>query len=241
MWRFFYTIGRNAFRLPSVIGHMQKLTAEEPFDAEKRYAYMRWITDELMRTGHIRVEGYGMEHLPQDGGYMMCPNHQGKFDAYGIIATHEKPCTVVMDEAKSYAPFVKEIIDMMRGQRLELNNPRRAVGVINAITAEVAEGRRYILFPESGYTPDKKNKLIDFKAGCFKIALNSKTPVVPVVLVDTYKAYNSWQLTPVTVQVHYLPPITYEEYKDLKSVQLAALVQSRIQAKLDEVLGESKA
>ena len=54
--------------------------------------------------------------------------------------------------------------------------------------------------------------------------------------MDTYKAFNSLQLTPVTAQVHFLPPIYYEEFKDLKTVEIASLVQTRIQQKLDELL-----
>lgn len=236
MWRFYYTIGRNLFRFPGILSKMRKLAGKEPYSEEESYNCLQYITGELLRTGHIRVERYGMEHLPQDGGYLMCPNHQGKLDAFAVIAAHEKPCTAVMDEAKSHVIFINEILEMMRGKRLELNNPRKAVGVIKAITEEVAAGRRYILFPESGYTKGKKNSLIDFKAGCFKIVVNSKMPIVPVVLVDTYKAFNSWQLSPVTVQVHFLPPIYYEEFQELKTVQIAAMVQERIQQKLNELL-----
>ena len=236
MWRFFYTIGRNLFRFPGILSRMRKLAERNPYSEEESYQCLKYITNELLRTGHIRVESYGAEHLPQEGGYLMCPNHQGKLDAFAVIAAHETPCTAVMDEAKSHIIFINEIIELMRGKRLELNNPRKAVGVIKAITEEVAVGRRYILFPESGYTKEKKNTLIDFKAGCFKIAVNSQMPIVPVVLVDTYKAFNSWQLAPVTAQVHFLPPVYYEEFKDLKTVQIAALVQERIQQKLDELL-----
>jgi len=237
MWRFFYTIGRNLFRFPGILARMRKLAKQEPYNEEESYQCLKYVTNELLRTGHIRVERYGAEYLPQEGGYLMCPNHQGKLDAFAVIAAHEKTCTAVMDEAKSHIIFINEILEMMRGKRLELNNPRKAVGVIKAITDEVADGRRYILFPESGYTREKRNTLIDFKAGCFKVAVNSKMPIVPVVLVDTYKAFNSWQLTPVTAQVHFLPPIYYEEFKDLKTVQIAAMVQERIQQKLDELLG----
>ena len=92
-----------------------------------------------------------------------------------------------------------------------------------------------MLFPEGGYENDKKNTLGEFKAGCFKIVLKSKVPIVPVVLIDSYKVFNSWQLTPVTTQVHYLTPILYEEYKGLKTDQIAAMVKERIQQKIDEV------
>jgi len=35
------------------------------------------------------------------------------------------------------------------------------------------------------------------------------------------------------MQIHYLKPIVYEEYKDLKTVELAALVKARIQQVID--------
>ena len=37
----------------------------------------------------------------------------------------------------------------------------------------------------------------------------------------------------MTCQVHFLKPISYEEYKDLKTPDLAALVKSRIQETID--------
>ena len=36
------------------------------------------------------------------------------------------------------------------------------------------------------------------------------------------------------VQLHFLKPIPYEEYKPLKTVELAAMVKERIQAVIDE-------
>jgi 1-acyl-sn-glycerol-3-phosphate acyltransferase len=43
---------------------------------------------------------------------------------------------------------------------------------------------------------------------------------------------------PVTVQMHYLPAIPYEEFQDMKTVEVAELVKSRIQACIDEKLAE---
>ena len=48
----------------------------------------------------------------------MFANHQGKYDALGIMLTHEEPCSVVMDEARSKMPLVKQFIDMVGGKRL---------------------------------------------------------------------------------------------------------------------------
>lgn len=239
MWRFYYTIGRKIIRWPGIIANMRR-RAEQPekYSEEDCYDYMKYVIEFMQRTGHIQTEGYGMYHLPKEGGYMLYPNHQGKYDAYGIVSVHDKPCTVVMDKAKSYAIFIKDVIDMLKGKRMDIHDTRQALTIINEIAEEVAKGRRYILFPEGGYTKDKKNNLGDFKPGCFKIVLKSKVPIVPVALIDTYKVYNSWQLTPVTTQVHFLEPIYYEEYKDMKTPQIAEMVKERIQKKIEEATGK---
>lgn len=68
------------------------------------------------------------------------------------------------------------------------------------------------------------------------MSVNSRTPIVPVVLVDSYKVMNSSKRGSVTTQVHFLPPIPYEEYKECKTVEIAEMVRKRIQKKLDEVV-----
>lgn len=236
MWRLPYTVARNLFRLPKIIWTMRRKAADtEHYSEEDCHAYIQYIIATMQRTGHIRTEAFGVENLPKEGGYMLYPNHQGKYDAYGIISAIPHPCTVVMDEAKSHIIFIREVIDMLRGKRLEINNARQGLTIINEITQEVTEGRRYILFPEGGYTKDQHNTVGDFKPGCFRISLKSKTPIVPVVIWDSYKVYNTWQLSPVTTQVHFLDPIPYEEFAGMRTNQVAQLVRGRIEEKLEEL------
>ena len=240
MWRMPYVIFRNIVVLPGIIKKMQQMVRPEVYNEEKCYDYAHYIVDLMHRTGHIRTKGFGMEHLPKEGGYMLYPNHQGKYDAYGIVGVHEKPCSVVMDEAKSRGPFINEVIDLLRGKRMDIHDTRQAMTVIMEMAKEVAEGRRFILFPEGGYVVGRRNGMGEFKPGCFKISLKTKTPIVPVVLWDSYKVYNSWQFRPVTTEVHFLPPIPYEEFKDMKTPEIAAMVQKRIQDKLDELTREKE-
>jgi 1-acyl-sn-glycerol-3-phosphate acyltransferase len=166
----------------------------------------------------------------------MFPNHQGKYDVVGIMYTHEKPCSFVMDKKKSHTILIREFIDLVQGQRLEIDNPRQGINVINQVAKEIEQGKKYILFPEGGYKFNNRNKVAEFKAGSFKIALKAKCPIVPVALIDSYKVFNSWHLGPVTTYVYYLEPIYYEEYKGMKTQDLAKMVSSRIEDKINEVL-----
>ena len=58
--------------------------------------------------------------------------------------------------------------------------------------------------------------------------MKSKCAIVPVALIDAYKPFDTNSIKKVTVQVHFLPPIYYEEYKDMKSVEIAEEVKNRI-------------
>lgn len=234
MLRFLYLIVRNIFIIPGIIKEMRRLIADENSTEEEKYAYLQYIVGLMQKTGHIKTEVYGEENLPTEGGYVMYPNHQGKYDAYGIAAVHKKPCTVVIDKERSNFIFVKEIIDMIKGKRLDKKDVRQGFRVMSEVAQEVKAGRRYIVFPEGGYSKGKTNTLEEFKAGCFKMSVNSKTPIVPVVLIDSYKVMNSSKRGSVTTQVHFLPPIPYEEYQGLKTKEIGEIVRERIQAKLDK-------
>lgn len=237
MLKMFYVIFMNLFRAPYMIPKMRyKAQHPEKYSIEDRYELAKHCVRLMKGTGMIRTKAFGTEKLPQEGGYMLYPNHQGKYDALGIVYTHKKPCSVVIDKDKSNTILVKEFIDLLEGKRLDKADARQALGIINEVAEEVKKGRRFILFPEGGYRFNNHNILGDFKVGCFKIALKSKAPIVPVALVDSYRVFNSYHLGPVTTQVHYLEPIYYEQYGKMRTTEIAALVKQKIQEKLDEVL-----
>lgn len=241
MLKLFYVILMNLHRAPYFIPNMRmRANHPERYSEEQRYALVRHAIHLMMKTGKIHTVATGLENLPQEGGYMMYPNHQGKYDVLGIIYTHKMPCSFVMDKKKSHTILVREFCDLVQAKRLEKDNPRQGITIINEVAKEVAAGRKYILFPEGGYKFNNKNKVFDFKAGSFKIALKSKAPIVPIALIDSYKVFNSFHIGPITTYVHYLKPITYEEYKNMKTPEIAALVKQRIEKKIQEVrLGEN--
>ena len=47
-------------------------------------------------------------------------------------------------------------------------------------------------------------------------------------MIDCFKVFDNNTIKKVKVQIHYLKPIEYEEYKELSTNELAQLVQKRI-------------
>lgn len=200
---------------------------EGHFPEERRYRMVRRCIRIAMRHGRITTVSTGQENLPGEGGYVMYSNHQGKFDTLGIMISHPTPCTIVMDYSRSQLPVVDAFIDLVKGQRLDKSDMKSQVKTILQIVEEVKKGRKYIVFPEGGYDHNK-NDLQEFHPGAFQCATKACAPIVPVAIIDCYKPFGMNSLRKVTTQVHFLPPVFYEEYKNMTTAQIAELVKGRI-------------
>lgn len=208
-----------------VIRHRYRYTNEQC------YKLVRNVIKLIKIQGYIFTRVYGLENLPEEGGYIMYPNHQGKYDALGIMYSHKRRCSFVMDKKKSTAPLTYQIFQLSNSLGMELDNVRQSLGIIREVAERVKEGERFIIFPEGGYAKNR-NHIREFKPGCFKSALMAKCPIIPVVLVDSWKVFNYPSLLDVHTQVHYLKPIPYEEYKHMNTREIADLVKSRIETVL---------
>lgn len=228
MFRYYYVI---ILSLPLIIYYVFKIryVMKHPdgYNENDRYGIARNMVRSMMRNARVTTKCFGLENLPKDGGYIMYPNHQGKFDALGIIHVHDEPCSIVMDLKRSQMVLTNEFIDVLDGIRMDKENLREQLKSIRKMAEEVKSGRKFILFPEGGYKQNG-NRLQDFLPGAFKAALWSKRPIVPVALVDSYKVFEAKGFGRVTTQIHFLKPMYYDEYKNLNTREIAERVKERI-------------
>lgn len=226
--------------LPFIIYYLGKAfyieRHDEKYTEADRYKVAKRAVSIMQRNGFIHTNVYGTDNLPEDGGYVMYANHQGKYDALGIISGHPAPCTVMIDDKRSHQLVTSQFITLLKGIRLDKTDMKVQMKTILQVIAQVKEGRRVIIFPEGGYYHNR-NQVHDFLPGAFQCATKSQSPIVPVALIDSYKPFELNSLKPVTTQVHFLPPIAYEDYKGLTTREIAELTKSKIVAVIDEVCG----
>ena len=240
MLRFLYVIILNCWRGFYILPMMRyKANRPAKYTLQERYDFAKWVLHHMQRTGRITTKAYGVENLPEKNGYVMYSNHQGKYDALGIVDMHERPCSIVMDEARSHVMLNAQFIDLLESKRLVLDDMKQGLKIMKEITREIREdSKNFLIFPEGGYT-DNHNMVCEFKGGSFKCAQRAKAPIVPVAIINSWKAFESKGLGPVETQVHFLPPLYYDEYKNMKTNEIAAAVQTRIQqAILDNLTGK---
>jgi 1-acyl-sn-glycerol-3-phosphate acyltransferase len=207
--------------------HVDKYTEEE------HYKMLRYITYRANKGGNVIIDVHGQENIPKENGFMFFPNHQGMYDVLAIIDACPKPFSVVAKKEVANVPFLKQVFACMKAYMLDREDVRQAMEVIINVTKEVKKGRNYLIFAE-GTRSKKGNQIQDFKGGSFKSATKARCPIVPVALIDSFKPFDTNSITPVTVQVHFLEPLLYEEYKDMKTNEIAETVKERIQNKINE-------
>lgn len=199
----------------------------------ERFALLKKITVNANKGGRVIIKSFGIENLPQKDGFIMFPNHQGLYDALAFIESSTHPFTVVMKKEVQNIPFLKQVFAVMRAKAIDRDDVRQAMTVILEMAKEVMEGRNYLIFAE-GTRSKEGNKVQEFKGGSFKAAMKARCPIVPVAIIDAFKPFDSHSVEKVTVQVHYLEPLYYEEYKGMKSTQIAVEVRQRIQEVIDK-------
>lgn len=233
MLRLYYVI---FISLPFVLYYIHKAhyitKHRENYTEEECYRIARKCIGILMRNGRVETKAFGTELLPQEGGYVMYSNHQGKYDTLGIMSAHKKPCTIVMDAYRSKLPIADSFIDLVNGSRLDKSDMKKQMKTILKIAEEVKNGRRYIVFPEGGYDHNK-NELQEFMPGSFKCATRYGMPIVPVAIIDSYKVFGINSLRRVRTQVHFLRPIFFEEYQSMNTQEIAKIVKERIAAVME--------
>lgn len=225
---------RNLFIIPGAWIKLCKYAKHpEKFPELLRWQHLQYILKRAVRGGNVEVKVTGVEHIPAEGGFMMYANHQGLFDVLAIATTCDHPMGAVLKKELVGIPFVQQVIQTTKSFAMDREDVRQSLTVIQSVTEEVKNGRSYLIFPE-GTRSKNGNVMGEFHSGSFRCATKSKCPIVPVALVDSFKVLDEPGSKPVTMQLHYLDPILYEEYEGMKPAQVAELLKARIQAKIDE-------
>lgn len=203
----------------------------EEYTEEEKYRHIQYILREAVKGGNIDLQVTGLENVPEENGFMLYSNHQGMFDVMAIAATCDNPIGAVLKKELYNIPFLHQIALCTRSFAMDREDVRQSLSVIQQVTEEVKNGRNYLIFPE-GTRSRKGNEMLEFHGGSFRCATKSKCPVVPIALVDSFKVLDEKGSKPVTLQLHYLEPIYWEEYQGMKPAELALLVRGRIEQKI---------
>jgi 1-acyl-sn-glycerol-3-phosphate acyltransferase len=186
----------------------------------------------IIRMTKSKIVAQGENNIPLQDGMLFVVNHQGSVDGFALLAASPVPISAVSKIESKKIPFMNVWYKNLDVLMFDRNSVKDSVAMVGKLTERLKKGHNMVIFPEG--TRSYGNTMGEFKAGSLKAAVNAKVPIVPVALIDSYKALDDPKAKKVVIKVRYLQPLHHEEYQDLTIQQLADEVRSRISSELEK-------
>ncbi len=219
---------RKIYIVPYFLFQLFHLAKNYHGDYTPGFMMTKRIARNGIKAGNIDAQIYGLENIPKENGFIFYPNHQGLFDTLMFFMSCPVPFAFVMKKEAKDVLLLKQVMESTGSLAMDRDDLRQSMQVINQVAAEVKQGRNYMIFAE-GTRSRNGNKLLDFKGGSFKAAQKAKCPIVPCALINSFVPFDEKSIRKVTVKLVYMKPMYYEEYKDMKTNDIAAEVKRRIE------------
>ncbi len=177
-----------------------------------------------------RMEVFGKEHIPKEGGALLVCNHVSMADASILLASLGRPVRFMMYrpfyESKFVHPFAKAMGAIPvegGGKRTETDN------ALAGATQAIQDGELVGIFAEGAIT--RTGQLLKFKRGLERIMADADAPIIPVHLDQVWGSVFSfkhgrffWKIPklipyPVTVSFGTPLPATAKSHEVRQAVQ----------------------
>lgn len=179
-------------------------------------AMMKGAAVSYMWLAGIRPEVKGLENIPEEPA-LFVSNHTGIFDVGAAYATVKSPTAFIGKIQAKKIPVIGQAMGLMNGLFLDRDNLKQGLQVVLSAIDHVKNGISIWVCPEG--TREKEGTptdLLPFRAGCFKIAVKTGAPVVPVVIIgsrDLFEAHKPW-ISGGKLKIIYGRPVYTDELPD---------------------------
>ena len=96
MIRLVFIVIRFFFEIPSIFHRIHKqLKNKDQISVAERIDTMRKILRKAVKRANVDLKVYGVENLPEEGGFLITPNHQGMFDIVALFYAIDRPFKIV--------------------------------------------------------------------------------------------------------------------------------------------------
>jgi 1-acyl-sn-glycerol-3-phosphate acyltransferase len=131
----------------------------------------------------IRVTVEGGEHARRHRSYIVASNHQSMYDILVIYGWLRLDLKWVMKKELRKIPAIGIGCEKAGHIFVERRNPKQAAQAINAALERLGKGIGILFFPEGTRSLD--GRLLPFKKGAFRTAIDQQIPLLPVTVVGT--------------------------------------------------------
>lgn len=212
-----------------------------PFESMRIKACNYWghvVGPMMMFVTGSPVEWVGRDKLVPYKPAIYVSNHTSSVDIFLGIWVAPVGTVGVAKKEIIYVPFFGQLYWLSGHLRLDRKNRERAVESLRSLAQKVLDNNLSIyIWPEGTRSSD--GRLMKFKKGAFHMALQTKLPVIPVVVQGAHRSWEAKKLRiiPSPVKVTILDPIDTSSWTE---EELDSHVQDVRQRFIDALPPEQK-
>ena len=192
----------------------------------------RWADFILGINPYWKVHVEGRMKIDPSKVYIMVANHQSGLDILVLFKLH-RHFKWVAKKGLFVIPFIGWNMALNGYIPIERGRGRSKLQMMDKAANSIRSGNSVILFPEGTRSPD--GALQNFKTGAFRLALETHTPILPVIIKGTHHAIKKGGLLvhrSDQIKLVVLDPIPYESFCGMDSKQLALMVHEKTRQEL---------
>jgi 1-acyl-sn-glycerol-3-phosphate acyltransferase len=174
---------------------------------------------------NVRVEG--REKINPAKVYVMVSNHQSGLDIMVLFKLH-RHFKWVAKKGLFIIPFIGWNMRLNGYISIERSRGRSKMQMMDKAAESIRKGNSMMLFPEGTRSHD--GNLQTYKTGAFRLALETQSPILPIVIKDTHQAVKKGGLLIHKndhIRLVILDPIPYDTFRNLASRELAEMVYKK--------------
>jgi 1-acyl-sn-glycerol-3-phosphate acyltransferase len=165
-----------------------------------------------------RVSYKGLENIPQTGSVLIASNHQTYIDPIWMSLPFKREIRYLAWSESFSWPVIGKIIAMLGAWPIQIEKADKTL--VRRTSQWLNSGGALVIFPEGGRClPD--GRLLRFKPGAVRMALDSNTPILPITIRGGHrvwpKGYRLPRLSKVEIIFHPLQHVTMQEGEDARA------------------------
>ncbi|QEC66408.1 1-acyl-sn-glycerol-3-phosphate acyltransferase [Panacibacter ginsenosidivorans] len=165
--------------------------------------------------------------------YIFVANHSSYMDIPALVRCMHQPVRVLGKHEMVHYPVFGWIY-RAAAIIVDRSSPEKRAKSVRALKAALKHGISIFIFPEGTFN-ETEEPLKDFYDGAFKIAIETQTPIKPLLFVDTIDRMHwsgIFELTPGRSRVVYLNEISVDGY----TVRDMQILKRQVYDKIEEGL-----